>query len=266
MADKPLLIEGRDGLEIATLNRPDRLNAMDPALVDALTHYLEGLQSRPEVRVLLLRGAGRAFSAGLDLHAWPLGQDGPGRMQRDLAMQRRFARLIRLMRACPQPIVALGQGPACGVGFALMLAADLRYGTPQLRMNVANIKIGLGGADVGISYFLPRLIGRTVASELMLTGRFIDAARALAVGLINGIVEEADLLDAGLAIGAEMLATAPAGLRLTKEAIDFNADAVSLDAALALEGRQQVMLLGTDDHREAITAHLEKRPARFQDR
>jgi enoyl-CoA hydratase/carnithine racemase len=262
---KRLLIEAKGAIEIATLNRPDVLNAMDETLIEALDSYFRTLPDRPEVRVVVLRGAGRAFCAGLDLKGWQ--NDGSrGAVHQGWRTQRKIATVMQLMRNCPQPIIALAQGAACGGGFSLLLASDVRYGAPSLKMNAAYIKIGLGGADMGSSYFLPRLVGASLAAELILTGRFIGAERAARLGLISEVVPEEALLETGLALAEDMLATAPMGLRLTKDALNRNIDAPSFEAALAIEDRQQVMLTLTEDHPEAINAFLEKRPPRFKDR
>ncbi|MCA3254702.1 MAG: enoyl-CoA hydratase/isomerase family protein [Alphaproteobacteria bacterium] len=258
-------IEAREGLEILTLARAAALNTLDPQMVAELTAYFEGLHARKEVRVVLLRAEGRAFCAGLDLKGWAR-EDGKRGVHLSLDTQQRIARIVKLMRSCPQPVIGLGQGAACGGGFSLLLACDVRIGAPSLRMNAAYIKIGLGGADIGSSYLLPRLVGLSVASELLLTGRFIDADRALRVGLLSEIVAEEALLDAGLALAADMLATAPMGLRMTKDALNLAIDAPSIEAAMAVEDRQQVMMTTTADHREAVAAFLEKRAPRFEDR
>lgn len=260
-----IIVEPRGAIEVLTLDRPEALNTLDPAMVAELTAYFEGLHERTDVRVVLLRGNGRAFCAGLDLKGWASAEDERG-VHLSLDTQRRIARVIRLMRSCPQPIIAVAHGPACGGGFSLLLASDVRFGAPSLRMNAAYIKIGLGGADIGSSYLLPRLVGLSVASELLLTGRFIDAERALRVGLISEMVPVDQLLEAGLALANEMLATAPMGLRLTKDALNLAVDAPSLEAAMAVEDRQQVMMTTTNDHREAVAAFLEKRRPQFQDR
>ena len=259
-----LHIERRDAFEVLTLDRPSALNALDPVMVRELTDYFTALHDRLDVRVVLMRANGRAFCAGLDLKAWALA--GEGGVHLSLDVQRRIARVIKLMRSCPQPVIGLGHGPACGGGFSLLLACDVRIGTPSLRMNAAYIKIGLGGADIGSSYLLPRLVGLSVAAELLLTGRFINAERALAINLLSQLVAVERLLEAGLELADEMLATAPMGLRLTKDALNLAIDAPSLEAAMAVEDRQQVMMMTTHDHREAIAAFLEKRVPDFRDR
>ena len=226
--------------------------------------YFGGLADRPEVRVVILRGAGRGFCAGLDIQEDRTSDETP--VLRTLRTQTRIGNIYRKMRACPQPIVALGHGAACGGGLSLLLASDVRYAAPSFRANAAYIRIGLGGCDMASSYFLPRLVGASLASEMILTGRFIDAERALRAGLVSEIVEEAALLDRGLALADEMLATSPYGLRLSKQALNLNIDAQSLDAAMAIEDRQQVILSATEDHREALAAFLEKRAPDYRER
>ena len=259
-----LLIEARGAVEIATLNRPERLNALNEALVDELNAYFGKLAERPDVRVVILRGAGRGFCAGLDIQEDRSGDETP--VLRTLRTQTRIGNIYRKMRACPQPVIALGHGAACGGGLSLLLASDVRYAAPSLRCNAAYIRIGLGGCDMASSYFLPRLVGASLAAEMILTGRFIDAERALCAGLASEIVDEAALLDRGLALADEMLATSPHGLRLSKQALNLNVDAPSLEAAMAIEDRQQVILSATEDHKEALSAFLEKRAPEYRER
>ncbi|KAB2855445.1 MAG: enoyl-CoA hydratase/isomerase family protein, partial [Sphingopyxis terrae] len=193
-----LLIEARGQIEIATLNRPARLNALSEGLVDELNDYFGGLAARPAVRVVILRGAGRGFCAGLDIQEDRSSDETP--VLRTLRTQTSIGNIYRKMRACPQPIIALGHGAAAGGGLSLMLAADVRYAAPGFRCNAAYIRIGLGGCDMASSYFLPRLVGASLAAEMILTGRFIDAERALSAGLVSEIVAEDELLDRGLAL------------------------------------------------------------------
>jgi enoyl-CoA hydratase/carnithine racemase len=242
----PLLIEHDDGVDRVTLNRPDSLNALDPAMIDALNGYFESLQRNRATRVVVLKGAGQSFCAGLDLkHAMArrAGQQEPPGVTESLDSQRRIADIVLLMRRCPQPILALVQGAAAGGGFALALAADIRIATRSARMNCAFIKLGLGGCDIGTSYFLPRLVGVSVASELILTGRFINAERALAA---------APYVDA-------MMTASPTGLRLSKECLNMSVDAGSIEAVIAMEDRNQVLCSRSEDFNEGIRAFLEKR-------
>jgi enoyl-CoA hydratase/carnithine racemase len=259
---QPLLIEHDDGVDRVTLNRPESLNALDPALIDALNVYFQGLQRNRDTRVVVLRGAGKNFCAGLDLKAAMArraGQQEPPGVTESLDSQRRIADIVMLMRRCPQPILALVQGAAAGGGFALALASDIRIATRSARMNCAFIKLGLGGCDIGTSYFLPRLVGVSVASELILTGRFIGAERALAVGLVSEVVDEGKLDDAAAPYVEAMVSASPVGLRLSKECLNMSVDAGSLEAAIAMEDRNQVLCSRSEEFSEGIRAFLEKR-------
>ena len=264
MAD-PILIDEDAGVATVTLNRPDRLNAMDETLIAALDTYFRSLHDRHEIRIVVLKAAGRAFCAGLDLEAWRP-PEGVGSVQHTWRTQRSIATVMQLMRSCPQPIIALAQGAACGGGLSLLLSSDIRFCTPDFRMNAAYIKIGLGGCDMGSSYFLPRLVGSSLASEMILTGRFVNAERALSSGFVSAVVEADGLGAAAQEIINEMLLTAPMGLRLSKDALNRNIDAPGFEAALALEDRQQVLLSQTQDSTEAQRAFLEKRPPEYRDR
>ena len=260
---QPLLIEHDDGLDRVTLNRPDSLNALDPALIDALNVYFQGLQRNRDTRIVVLKGAGASFCAGLDLKQAMKRRAGqqelPG-VTESLDSQRRIADIVMLMRRCPQPIIALIQGAAAGGGFALALASDIRIATKNARMNCAFIKLGLGGCDIGTSYFLPRLVGVSVASELILTGRFIGAERALAVGLVSELVADATALDAAAEPYVDaMLTASPVGLRLSKECLNMAVDAGSIEAVIAMEDRNQVLCSRSEDFGEGIRAFLEKR-------
>jgi enoyl-CoA hydratase/carnithine racemase len=258
-------VERRGSIEIITLNRPEALNAMSPELADELAAYFLGLQKRRDVRVVLLRAEGRAFCAGGDLDSPAFAAPGPGRVQRQYDIQMRYSNVIRGMRSCPQPIIGLIQGPAAGAGFSVALACDVRYCTPQAKFNAAYIRIGVGGTDMGSGYFLPKLVGLSVASEFLLTGRFISSEKAQAIGLVSEVVEADALLDKGLELAGDMLKTAPMGLRMTKESINAQAQLGSIEAALALEDRQQILLMETADHREAVAAFKEKRAPNYTD-
>ena len=265
MSYATLKMERRGEIEIVSLARPEAFNALSPDMAAELTRYFEVLTQRLDVRVVILRGEGKHFCAGADLGSAAFVETSDGRPRRQMAMQKLYSGVVRAMRAAPQPIIALVHGAACGGGLSLALASDVRYATPNARMNAAYIRVGLGGCDMGAGYLLPRLVGLSNASEFLLSGRFIDANRALRMGLVSEIVEESQLLEAGLALATDMLKTAPMGLRMTKDALNAEIDASSLEAALAIEDRQQVILLETADHKEAVAAFLEKRAPVFRD-
>jgi enoyl-CoA hydratase/carnithine racemase len=250
-----------------TLNRPDALNAMSPALVREVRDFFWNLPADHETRVVVMRGAGRAFCAGLDLKA---PNDGPtsttASVSAGLRGQREISEIVMLMRRAPQPIIAAVHGPACGGGFAMALAADVRIAGASARMNAAFIRLGLSACDVGVSYFLPRIVGASVAAELLLTGNFIDAARAERTGLVSRVVPDADLEAAARELAGDMLRNAPLGLRLTKECLKLTLDAGSLEQAIALEDRNQILCIQTSDFREGVAAFIQKRPPVFSDR
>ena len=257
-----LRLERRGAVDWLTLDRPLRLNAMDGRMCDELQDYFGGLATRHSTRVVVLRGAGRAFCAGLDLKAPQEVSAGPASGMR---AQRRVSEIILRMRRCPQPIICLVHGAATGGGLALALAADVRLAAPSARMNVAMALVGLTGCDVGISYFLPRAVGTSVAAELMMSGRFIDAERALRVGLVSEVVAEEALEPAARALAEDMLRTSPLGLRLTKEGLNLALGAGSLEAALALEDRGQILCASAGYFKEGIAAFLEGRAPSYPD-
>ncbi|HZZ36761.1 MAG TPA: enoyl-CoA hydratase-related protein, partial [Caulobacteraceae bacterium] len=234
-----LTIETRGEALWVTMNRPERLNALNRRLVEELRDLFVGLYWRHEVRVVVLRGAGANFCAGLDLKERDnSGGSGPGN---GLIRQRQISEIVIAMRRCPQPIIALVDGAAAGGGFAIALACDVRLATPTLKMNAAFIRIGLSACDIGVSYFLPRMVGSSVAAELMLTGRFIHAERALSLGLVSAVVPDEAMRPEAQKLVDEMLLTTPLGLRLTKECLNHSIDAQGLEAAIAMEDRNQIL-------------------------
>ena len=261
MADyTTFLIEKRGAVDWLTFNRPERRNAINIAMVDELRDYFGSLCEDESTRIVVLRGAGKSFCAGLDIKE--AGGDGRGQSApfgAGMGFQGYLAEVYLRMRRCPQPIISLVQGPACGGGFAFVLASDIRVAAESARMNAAFIRIGLSACDMGTSYFLPRLVGTSLASELMLTGRFINAERALSTGLVSEVVPDDKLKDAAQPYLDEMLTTSPMGLRLTKEGLNMAIDAGSLEAAMAIENRNQILASRTEDAKEGMRAFVEKR-------
>ncbi len=257
------LVEKDGAIDWVTLNRPDRLNAISQRMMLELQHYFGNLYTDHSVRVVILKGAGRAFCAGLDLK--DRGGTESNSPSNGMRGQRRVSEIVMRMRRCPQPIISLVHGAASGGGFAFALASDVRIAGETARMNVAMARIGLSGCDVGISYFLPRAVGRSTAMELMMTGRFIDSQRALQTGLVSQVVPDDQLAAMGKELADDMLMLSPMGLRLTKEGATMAADADSLEAAVAIEDRQQILCATSGDFREGITAFLEKRKPDYQD-
>ncbi len=268
MTYETLTVTREDHLTWLTMNRPDALNALSRRMVNELRDFFWNLADDADTRVVVVRGAGRAFCAGLDLkEASASGGDaGSGGTSAGLRAQRHIAELVMLMRRAPQPIIAAVRGAASGGGFAIALAADVRVASESARMNAAFIRLGLSACDVGVSYFLPRLVGASVASELLLTGDFIDAARAERTGLVSRVVPEDQLDACARAMAEAMLRNSPVALRLTKDCLKHSIDAGGLEAAIAMEDRNQVLAAGSRDFREGVAAFLQKRPAKFEDR
>jgi len=255
-------VEKRGAVDWLTLNRPERLNAISLQMVHELGDYFGRLFNDRSVRIVVMKGAGRAFSAGLDIKE----RDTRGEAESEqppfgagFGFQGYLADVYIRMRRCPQPIISLVHGPACGGGFAFVLASDIRIAGESARMNAAFIRIGLSACDIGVSYFLPRLVGVSVASELILTGRFIGAERALAVGLVSEVVEEAALEAAAEPYLDAMMTASPVGLRLSKECLNMSVDAGSIEAVIAMEDRNQVLCSRSEEFGEGIRAFLEKR-------
>lgn len=262
-ADYETLSVVSDGrIDRLTLNRPDQLNAMNRRMTAELQHYFNSIANSTTVRVVILASAGQHFCAGMDLADLNDALGSAKDPMLALHMQRGYSNLIRQMRRCPQPIIALVRGSASGIGFAIALAADVRYAASDAKMNVAMAKVGLTGCDVGISYFLPRVVGASNAAELMMSGRFVDAERALRLGLISDIATPQDLDELGNQLAGEMVRMSPAGLRMTKEGLNASLDGADLETVFALEDRGQVLCLGAYLE-EGARAFLEKRPANY---
>lgn len=259
-------LERRNHIAWLTLNRPESLNAMNRPLVQELRAFFSGLPQDLDTHVVVLRGAGRAFCAGLDLRESASEVSDDVSVPAAMRSQRGISELMIMMRRAPQPIIAAVHGPACGGGFALALGADVRIAGESARMNAAFIRLGVSGCDVGVSYFLPRMLGASVAAELLLTGNFIDAARAERLGLVSRVVPDAELTQAAQTLADEMLRNSPLGLRLTKECLNASLDAGSLEQVIAMEDRNQILCTRTEDFREGVMAFLQKRPPQFTDR
>jgi enoyl-CoA hydratase len=262
-----LVSKTADHISVITLNRPDCLNAMNATLIAELHGAFDAIEQDSDCRVVILTGAGRGFCAGLDLKGYD--QDGSSDSARGIrkamAIQKAISSLPARMRSIPQPIIVAVNGAASGGGLALVLASDIRLSSATARYNVAFVKIGISGCDVGTSWLLPRIVGAARAQELMLTGRLIDSAEALRIGLVVEVVSEEDLLEVAYAKAEEIIGNSPLGVSFTKEAMWAALEIPGMQAAIELENRQQVLLGWSDDHVEAALAFLQKRPPNFKD-
>jgi enoyl-CoA hydratase len=257
-----------DGVVQLTLDRPDRLNAMNFELISDLHDALDEVAADRSCRAVVLTGAGRGFCAGLDLKGTGTapGAEGLGQVQGGLTGQQHIARLVPRLRSLRQPVIAAVNGPAAGGGLALALASDIRIAAASARFNVAFVRIGLSGCDIGVSYLLPRLVGAARAFELMLTGRIIDAAEAERIGLVLKVVPDGSVVDAALETAALIVRNSPFGVQMTKEVMWSALEVGSLQAAIDLENRTQILTSMTEDMREAMSAFLAKRDPVWKNR
>jgi enoyl-CoA hydratase len=251
-------------VRLMTLNRPERLNAMNYDLVAGLHDALDQVAADPECRVAILTGEGRGFCAGLDLRQWgqpPAPGDHPHATV-GTGGQEFIADLTKRLHATPQVVLAAVNGPAFGGGLALACAADLRLAARSARFCSAFIRTGLSGTDIGISYLLPRIVGAGRAFDLIVTGREIDAEEAERIGLVSRVTPDAALLDEARAVARGIASFTSTGLVLTKEAFWHNVDAPSLAAAIALENRNQTIASQADEVRAYMAAYS----SRFEQR
>ena len=239
-------IAGEIGL--LTLNRPERLNAVNTTMLEELNSFWREVASMPECRVIVMTGAGdRGFCSGLDLKEAADLEGGfvAGGVTGEKIWQGqiRFSGLVELMRICPQPVIAAVNGAAMGAGLSFAMAADVRLASPAAKFCASYINIGLGGADMGSSYLLWRIVGWGRAAEMLLTGRVVEAEEAYRIGLANHIYPQEELLDKAREMAVMMVGKSPIGLRTTKDALNVGLNSGNLRDSLRLEDRNQVLLM-----------------------
>lgn len=232
-----------DGIGMLTLNRPMAYNAIDGDMLDELQRFWSARMDDTETAVIIMRGAGeKGFCSGLDIR-WAIEKNQEAASPTvSYHFQAKLARLNLAMRRVPQPIISLVHGASVGVGFSIVLASDIRVISPDTRFCAGYINIGLGGADMACSYFLPRMIGAGRAYEFMYTGEFMSAEEAVSLGLVSKVAERSALYDTGLKYARTLASKNRLGLRLTKEAINMNLDAGGLEQAICMEDRNQILL------------------------
>ncbi|MGD2126789.1 MAG: enoyl-CoA hydratase/isomerase family protein [Desulfobacteraceae bacterium] len=232
-----------EGIGVLSLNRPRRYNTVSHKMMEEMEDFWAQRKHDLDIHVIILRGRGeKGFCAGLDMKE--LMKIGAGMsIDEHYTFQTRLARLLLAMRRAPQPIICIVHGPAAGLGFSFALASDVRVISHDARFSAAFINVGLGGADMACSYFLPRLIGAGRAYEFMLTGNFMSSEEAMQLGLASRLIEREKLLETTMELARTMNSKNPMGLRLTKEAINMNLDAGGLEQALNMEDRSQTLLV-----------------------
>jgi enoyl-CoA hydratase/carnithine racemase len=266
-----------NGIGIISLNRPEQLNAMTFQMMEDLNNVLDSLMVNLDCRIVILRGEGRIFCAGLDLKEAPISQkkklpeeytkfyylNAPEVIKRKIYGQDRVGQIIMKMRRINQPIIAIIHGAASGAGFAFSMAADIRIASEGTKFNNAFINLGFSGSDMGSSYFLPRLIGLSRASELLYTGRFFDAKEAEKIGFVSRVVKQEEIFDTAIELAEEILSKSPLGVRMTKEAINLSLNAPSLENMIDIENHHQMLCSVSKDVMEGVQAFFEKRKPKF---
>ncbi len=260
MTYQTLLFDVRDGVAFITINRPDKLNALNDQVMAELADVAERIAAAPEIKGAILTGSGpKAFVAGADIG--DLAKQGPFDGK---ARALRGQAVLRRIETCGKPVIAAVNGFALGGGCELAMACHLRVASENARFGQPEVKLGIA-PGYGGTQRLPRLVGKGAALQLILTGEPIDAQEAYRIGLVNKVVPAAQLLAESEKLLRGILAMGPLAVQLALEAVDRGLD-MTLDEGLLLEANHFGLLAATQDTKEGLTAFLEKRPARFQGR
>jgi enoyl-CoA hydratase/carnithine racemase len=266
-----------NGIAILTLNRPEKLNAISFQMEKEIHEILDELMVNLECRVLIFRGEGRAFSAGTDLQEGlilnskknPEGYekfhflDATEPIKKEIYHQWHITQIITKMRKIPQPIIAALHGAVAGGGFGFAMASDIRIASDDVNFINASINIGLTGADMGSSYFLPRLINLSRAAEIIYSGRGVSGKETQNIGFIQKVVNKENLLDEALNLANVLLTKSPLGLRMTKEALNLSLDSPSLNNILQFENNSIVLTFSSKDMKEAANAFFRRRKPNY---
>ncbi len=259
--------EPDDAVALVTLKRPDRLNAITSTMITELEQVVAAVDADPTLRAVIVTGAGRGFSAGLDLQEQGVapGAETVRPIVRGFMWQDHLATLHEKIHRSRKPWIAAVNGPCVGGGFAMSLACDIRFAAASATFGAVFLKIGVSNCDMGTSYFLPRLVGASRSAELMLTARIFDAAEAEAMGLVLDVVDYGEVVNRALETAQLIRENAPFATWMTKETMWQTIDAPSLRHALDIENRTQIMCTATGDTNLARTAFMEKRPPEWGD-
>lgn len=259
MSYQTLVLEKQDGVATITLNRPEKLNAICPELIDDMLQAIDEVGKDDEVRAVLLTGAGRAFCAGGDIGELLARTEKPMELLTDST---NGARIISGMRDMPKPWIAAVNGPAVGAGCNLALGCDIIIAAQKASFSLAFMNLGLH-PDTGGVYLLSRLVGTARACELIFTGKMIDAAEAERIGLINQVVPEDQLQETARNLALSLAHGPSRAIGMAKSSI-YQAATMDMAAILEAEARAISLCITTEDAREGIGAFLEKRKPRFK--
>jgi enoyl-CoA hydratase len=263
LIDKP-----RPHITTITLDRPERMNAMSFDVVEPLYAAIDRVAKDNDTSVVVLTGRGNGFCAGLDLedHGVPPNCDGLPMSRIATRAMAYMSNLVPALRQMPQPVICAINGPAVGGGMCLTLGADIRIAAESAYFRAAGITNGLTATELGVSFLLPRLIGASHAFEILLSGRDVSAQEAARIGLVSKTVPDAALMDEVFALAEKIRGHSAHGVAMTKETIWANLETGSLEAAIHLENRNQLLVrLTTQNLEEAIRARREKRTPNYKD-
>lgn len=257
-----MLLDVSERIATLTLNRPDKLNALNGELMEELVPVIERLAEDKEVRCVVITGAGRGFCAGGDIAGMASGEALPN--ENPVTRLRRLEETSRLLHEMPKPTIAMVNGPAAGAGLSIALACDIRIAGESARFGTAFIRIGFSG-DFGGTWMLQRLVGPAKARELYFTGDLIDAREAERIGLVNRVVPDDQLAGETRALAERMAKGPPIAMARMKQ--NMNLGLVSdYSTLLDAEAEGMIMTAMTEDNQEAVKAFLEKRSATFHGR
>lgn len=262
---KEIIVEVQDHIAVVTLNRPQKLNAYTALMGDELTHAYDSLGKRHDVRVIIMTGAGRGFCSGADVSAVfqkSIDERGQGDTPRGSEAVHSRSGLHYALRNCPKPTIAAINGAAVGIGLTLTLLQDIRIMADEASMGAIFARMGLM-PELGSTFMLPRLVGLAKALELTYTAKVLKAKEALDIGLVNQVAPGEGLMTAAREMASQIAALPPLALAVSKRALYQGAEN-DFDAAVQTETFGLDYLFKTQDHKEAVAAFLEKRPAKFQ--
>lgn len=257
MIYQTLLFDVKDGVAVVTINRPDKLNALNDQVMAELADAAERIVTDPGIKGAILTGAGpKAFVAGADIS--DLAKQGPFDGK---ARALRGQGVLRRLETCGKPVIAAVNGFALGGGCELAMACHIRIASENAKFGQPEVKLGIA-PGYGGTQRLPRLVGKGVAMQLILTAEMIDAAEAYRIGLVNKVVPANELMAETEKMLRGILSMGPLAVRLSMEAIDHGLE-MTLDEGLLLEANHFGLLAATQDTKEGLSAFLEKRPAKF---
>lgn len=266
MSYQRIVLEKTGFVTTLTLNRPDRYNAMDLVFLSEFKECMSELSADDDTRAIIVTGAGRSFCPGLDVEtvgkaaADPKGSGmGMGTLEKPFALSQNVPDALR---ACRKPVIAAVNGATAGMGLALVCFCDYRIASEKATFTAGLIKLGLA-AELGLTYVLPRLIGLTESLEFFSTGDKKDAQWAHRVGLVREVVPAEDLMNSARSLAATLAALPPLAMQMLKQLV-YESPGNSYETQILMEGYVGSVLAQTEDHKEGITAFLEKRPPRFK--